>query len=166
MRFGVLILGWLFAVCLVASVPAQTLPDAPSAVRLASVESQSRPDVFAVPLGPHPMFATYVEPPADRPVRKTLDRNFALLGALTFGLTIVDVEMTQHCLHAGTCVELNPTLPHSHLGMYAANTPVNLAVMYWSYRRKAAGKRLWWMPPLVDIAAHAVGIGSNLRFLR
>lgn len=156
---------WLL-VCVAANAAGQALPDAPSAVQLASADVEPGADAFALPLRPSPVISTYVQGSVDQPRRKTMDRNFILLGALTFGLTALDVEMTQHCLHAGTCVELNPTLPHSRIGMYAANTPVNLAVMYWSYKRKAAGKRAWWVAPLVDIGAHAVGIGSNIRFLR
>lgn len=104
--------------------------------------------------------------PSEQPKRKVADANFLLLGTLTFALTAADVELTQHCLHEKTCVELNPTLPHSRWGMYAVNTPVNFAVMYLSYRRKAAGKRDWWIAPIVDIGAHSIGIGSNIRFAR
>lgn len=99
------------------------------------------------------------------PKVKVMDKKFIALGVLTFGLTAMDVEFTQYCLHRHTCVELNPTLPTSHWGMYAVNTPVNMAVMYFSYRRRAAGKWGWWVAPAVDIGAHAVGIGSNVRFL-
>jgi hypothetical protein len=103
--------------------------------------------------------------PASKPApRKIVDAKYLLLGALVLGLTTADVEMTQHCLHAGTCYEMNPTLPHSRLGMYAVNTATNAAVMYFAYRRRKAGKWGWWVAPVVDIGAHGVGVGSNLRF--
>lgn len=159
-----ILLSLLVTVCLVISAAGQSLPDAPSTLRLPASPSTELEGsslwTQSVPLTSKAVLAEA------EPTRKVMDRNFILLGALTFGLTAMDVEMTQHCLHEKTCVELNPTLPHSRLGMYAANTPVNLAVMYWSYKRKAAGKKAWWVAPLVDIGAHAVGIGSNIRFLR
>jgi hypothetical protein len=103
------------------------------------------------------------QPPLRRP--RTVDKKFVTLGALVFGLTVMDMELTQYCLHRHTCVELDPALPQSHFGMYATSTPVNLAVMYFAYRLRAARKKAWWVAPLVDIGSHATGVGSNVRFL-
>jgi hypothetical protein len=108
--------------------------------------------------------------PAVAPLRtanppKVVDRTFLVLGGLVFGLTAMDMEFTQYCLHRHTCVELDPALPHSHLGMYAVNTPVNLAAMYYAYRRRATGKWGWWLAPAVAIGSHVGGLGSNIRFL-
>jgi hypothetical protein len=96
---------------------------------------------------------------------KVIDSKFAALGALVFALTAADVELTQHCLHAKTCYEMNPTLPNSRWGQYAVNTATNLGVMYFSYRRKKSEKWGWWVAPVVDIGAHTFGVGTNLRFV-
>lgn len=159
MRILVLILALL--VCLGVSAAAGDLPDSPGAVRNLQLLA-SRNWAFPIPAVQPPPAAAMLASP--EPSRKVMDRNFLLLGALTFGLTAADIELTQHCLEAKTCVELNPTLPHSRWGMYAVNTPVNLAVMYFAYRRKASGKRGWWIAPLIDTGIHGVGIGSNVRF--
>jgi hypothetical protein len=158
MRFPLLIVALL--VCLGASAVAGELPDSPRTAQdlqgLASINWS-----FPIPVVQPPASAMLASPGTGR---KVIDRNFLLLGALTFGLTAADIELTQHCLGAKTCVELNPTLPHSRWGMYAVNTPVNLAVMYFACRRKASGKRGWWIAPLIDTGIHGVGIGSNVRF--
>jgi hypothetical protein len=99
------------------------------------------------------------------PTRKMMDAKFMTLGTLVFATTAFDMELTQHCLQRGTCHELNPTLPTSHWGMYATNTPVNAAVMYLAYKRRQGGHRDWWIWPMVDTGIHIVGMGSNLRFL-
>jgi hypothetical protein len=161
---SIFIVGLVLMVCLVAPGWAESLPDAPGSLRGTFTDSALVVDSAPLLIKPAAPGSGFAVVAADRPAPRVMDRNFIILGALVFGLTAVDVEMTQHCLHAKTCVELNPTLPHSRLGMYAANTPVNLAVMYFSYRRKGAHKRGWWIAPLVDVGAHAVGIGSNLRF--
>jgi hypothetical protein len=102
-------------------------------------------------------------PPPSRP--KVIDRKFIALSALILGLTAMDIEMTQSCMRSGVCVELNPTLPHSRAGMYAVNSATNLGVIYLAFRRRDHGKKDWWIAPLIDIGAHAGGIGSNIRFL-
>lgn len=104
-----------------------------------------------------------IEPPA--PKRRVFDKKFALLAGLAAGLTIADFEMTQRCLHRHTCVEADPLMPTSHAGMYATNIPLNAALFWWSYRRKEDGKRLWWLAPLMIVGSHAVGVGTNLRFI-
>ncbi|HYH00020.1 MAG TPA: hypothetical protein VD837_12870 [Terriglobales bacterium] len=168
-------------VCLAVPTWAGSLPDAPSftaassqipnAMDVAKDEAQNvltiqpPPEVVAArqALKSIPSAVEFGVKPGE-PKRKVMDRNFLLLAGLTFALTTADIELTQHCLKAKTCVELNPTLPLSRWGMYAVNTPVNLAVLYLSYRRKAAGKGDWWIAPVVDIGIHGVGIGSNVRF--
>ncbi|MFB3814275.1 MAG: hypothetical protein ACE14L_09190 [Terriglobales bacterium] len=153
------------------AAPAQTavinaeLPNAPGFVR---DEALAAPDLSAfmavrAPLPGLPVSPLIAEPLP--PKRKLVDKKFIALGILVFGLTALDVEMTQHCLKRRLCEELNPTLPRSHFGMYAVNTPVNAAVMYFSYRRRRSGKWGWWLAPVVDIGAHAAGVGSNVRWV-
>jgi hypothetical protein len=106
----------------------------------------------------HPSYLRPIEPSKDKS-SAVVDAKFVTMSALAMGLTIVDIEMTQHCLGNGTCQELNPLMPHSRAGMYAVNIPVNAAAMYLSYRLKAAGHKSWWIAPLAISGAHAVGAG-------
>ncbi len=160
----------LAAVCFVSlAVHAQELPDAPQPVTfiLRAADAPTIPDLSAVPAAtvpvtlPAPALLVTVTPPKP----KVIDNKFIVLNAMHFALTVADVELTQRCMHAGTCRELNPTLPHSRLGMYAVNTATNVAVTYFSYRRKKSGKWGWWLAPAIDVGAHAVGVGSNFRFV-
>jgi len=91
--------------------------------------------------------------------KRVVDAKFIGMSALTMGLTIADIESTQHCMANGTCKELNPLMPHSRAGMYAVNIPINAAAMYLSYRLKASGHKTWWIAPLVVSGAHGVGFG-------
>jgi hypothetical protein len=93
---------------------------------------------------------------------QVLDKKFVFASALVMGLTISDLERTQHCLHRGTCIEMNPMLPHSRAGMYAVNIPINAATMWLGYRMKAQGRRTWWIAPALVAAGH--GIGTAFRF--
>ena len=161
---------WLSAVLvflLSLTAVAGELPNAPSSV-------QPRPDTAA---GPHdsssvPAFGAaefIAEPIAAVPAplrrKRVFDKKFAVLAGLAAGLTIADFEMTQHCLQRRTCVEGNPLMPTSRAGMYATNIPLNAALFWWSYRRKQDGKRLWWLAPLMVVGSHAVGVGTNVRFI-
>ena len=141
-----------------------SIPDSPGAVRAkAGIAADSVATSFDIAefraLHAPAMFAVAIA----KPKRKVLDKKFLLLAGLGTGLTILDYELTQRCLAAQSCVEADPLLPHSRAGMYATNIPLNLALFWWSYRRKADGKRLWWMPSLAVAVSHAVGVGSNLR---
>lgn len=98
---------------------------------------------------------------AEKPPR-VVDKKFVALSATLMTLTIWDLERTQHCLARGTCVEMNPMLPHSRAGMYAVNIPINAGTMYLAYKMKAAGWKTWWVAPALNIAGHAVGTG--IRF--
>ncbi len=136
-------------------------PDAPSYIQ-ASMGLASTP-FHRIALNALPILARpVVAPPAAK--RKVLDKKYWLLAAFAVAVTVTDVELTQRCLNHRTCVELNPTLPRSRPGMYLANVPVTGALFYWSYRRKARGQRLWWLPMLIDAGPHAGGSIDNLRF--
>ena len=158
----------LFA-CSISAMAAE-LPDAPSSGRL-----QPASAVVAVPhdssiltaVDPAEWAMPVVALPIEtKPERKVFDKKFALLTGLGTALTIADYEMTQRCLAARTCVETDPLLPLSRAGMYATNMPLNAALFYWGYKRKAAGKRLWWLPPLFVVGSHAVGVITNIRVLK
>lgn len=156
------------------SAAAAELPDAPSTGRVvpASVVTSGPrdPSILTTPDPAEWSLPTPALEPveATAPARKAkvFDRKFALLSGLGTALTVVDYEMTQHCLAARTCVETDPLLPHSRAGMYGTNLPLNAALFYWGYKRKAAGKKLWWLPPLFVVGSHAVGVITNVRVLR
>ncbi len=162
----------LFACALPAL--AGELPDAPSSGRVQPVSAVApaprEPSIVTASDSAEWAPATPVLMPVEAtvPAKKTkvFDRKFGLLAALGTALTVADYEMTQHCLAARTCVETDPLLPHSRAGMYATNMPLNAALFYWAYQRKAAGKRLWWLPPLFVIGSHAAGVITNVRVLR
>jgi hypothetical protein len=158
------------ATCAFAQI-ASHLPNAPSMVTAdlgaATPEppNVSREMAAMTPLPPFTPAVLNLAQPAPRPKVNATDKRFVALGAAVFGLTAMDLEFTQYCLHAGTCRELNPLLPHSRLGMYAVNVPINVAVMYFAHHRHAAAKADWWVAPAADIGSHMIGVGSNIRFL-
>jgi len=163
-----------FLFCVAVLLSAGELPDAPGRDRpvpRTAVASPSAADEstaltldLAQPVMPaRPVIS--ITNPADKPAKKVFDKKFAFLAVLATGLTVADYEMTQRCLARHSCVEADPLLPHSRAGMYATNIPLNAALFYWAYRRKAGGKRLWWLPPMAIIASHAVGVQSNLKFV-
>jgi hypothetical protein len=123
-------------------------PVPPSRLSGASV----KPTAYMVP------YLRPVETPKPKRSR-VMDTKFVAMSALAMGLTIADIESTQHCLGNGTCRELNPLIPHTRAGMYAVNVPINALAMYVSYRLKASGHRTWWIAPLAISGAHGVGAG-------
>lgn len=112
---------------------------------------------------PAPVLLSHTEAPAEfritdaPPSQRIADKKFAAVSVLVMGLTISDLEKTQHCLAHGTCVEMNPMLPTSRAGMYAVNVPMNAATMYLAYRLKASGHKTWWIAPAIVTAGHLLG---------
>jgi hypothetical protein len=88
---------------------------------------------------------------------RVVDTPFVAMSVAVMGLTIADIESTQHCLSNHTCTELNPMLPLSRAGMYAVNIPINAGAMYLAYRLKGSGHRSWWIAPAAVAAGHGVG---------
>ncbi len=160
---------WLaaMAVLLFAIVSAAgELPNAPSSEPSAALTETPLLRVTAPPafdLAEWVAQPVAIEAPA-KP-KKVFDKKFAALSFLAAGLTVADFEMTQRCLARHTCVEADPLMPSSRAGMYATNMPLNAALFWWSYRRKAEGKRLWWVAPLVIIGSHAAGVATNVPFI-
>ncbi|MGH9523252.1 MAG: hypothetical protein ACRD3E_12055 [Terriglobales bacterium] len=140
-------------------------PDAPSATRAAALHSEAAlnnlPDVgIDLREWTAAMVATRPEQ------KKVVDKKFLFLTGVASALTVADFELTQSCMARHACVESDPLMPSSRAGMYASSAPVNAALFYWSYRRKAEGKKLWWLPIVAVAASHAVGVGTNIRFLK
>jgi hypothetical protein len=97
--------------------------------------------------------------------RKVVDASFLLMVGAGTALTVIDYEMTLSCLSRRVCREANPILPTTRSGMYVSNLPLNAALYYWSYRRRASGKKHWWVAPMVIIGSHAIGVASNVPFV-
>lgn len=149
-RFGArrLVCIFVFVVALAATGQSQ---------QLASDAASSEP-LLALRLQPAPAFRV-TEPTKPKPV---VDRKFVVFSAVVMGLTIADLERTQHCLGNRTCVEMNPMLPHTRVGMYAVNVPINAMTMYLAYRMKSAQRKTWWILPSLVAAGH--GVGASARF--
>ena len=159
----------LAAALLLASIGfAAEHPDAPSATRANALRNSSV--LNTAPASSFDLYEWTMVSPVIAPSiverKKVVDKKFLILTGIATGLTVMDFEMTQHCLGKRTCVESDPLMPTSRAGMYASSAPVNAALYYWSYRMKAKGKRLWWVPTVAAIASHAVGVGTNIRFLK
>jgi len=145
-----------------AAETAPVSPPAPDLLALASA-LPLRPVPYHSAMAVQPVLPAVVAAPQPRPGR-VFDKKFAFLAALSTALTVADYEMTANCLARHACAEADPLLPHTRAGMYATNIPLNGVLFYWSYRRKATGKKLWWMPPAAIIGSHLAGVASNLRF--
>ena len=108
----------------------------------------------------------------DKPAPRTADRNFWALTAATGAATVLDVELTQHCLHTELgCRERNPIFgpQPSRARMYGVVAGENFACAYLAYRLKKSQhrrlRRLWWVPQTVAIAGHGKGFAVTLRLM-
>jgi hypothetical protein len=161
-------MGKSLAVCAMLLVAAMAFatdpPDAPSATRAKDLRNSAA--LSTSPASTFDIDEFAVIAPVTAPDKKVVDKKFLALTGVATVLTVMDFEMTQHCLGNHTCAESDPLMPTSRAGMYASSAPVNAALYYWSYRWKKQGKRLWWVPTAAAIASHAVGVGTNIRFLK
>lgn len=97
---------------------------------------------------------------------KTADRNFWLLTGVSVGLTVADIELTQHCIHKGMCHEGNPLVPTtSRAKLYPLQFGLTAAQSYLAYRLKKKGAKGWWLPQFSLSASHGVGVAFGLRFV-
>ncbi|KKM05255.1 hypothetical protein LCGC14_1755970 [marine sediment metagenome] len=94
-----------------------------------------------------------------------LASGFWLLTGTTVATTIADVELTQHCIQAGTCREGNPLVPSDRKKVYAIQIPLTIGVSYLGHRLHQRGHKYWWVPQAALITGHGVGIGFGLRFV-
>jgi hypothetical protein len=123
-----------------------------------SATTPERKIVLTVSAAAPPYEPAYQRTIRQEPKKRVVDAKFVAMSALVMGLTIGDLERTQHCLSQHTCVEMNPMLPTSRTGMYAVNIPINAGAMYLAYRLKAGGRRTWWIAPVTIAASHGVGV--------
>ncbi len=113
-------------------------------------------------------FSPIEDSPTLRPIEDspTLDRKFWMMTAVSVGMTIADVELTQRCIRNGTCHEGNPLLPGtSRSKMYAVQFGLVTAESLFSYLLKKKGLRNWWMPQFSLAASHGVGVAFGMRFV-
>jgi len=94
-----------------------------------------------------------------------LASGFWLLTATTIVTTVADIELTQHCIHAGTCREGNLLVPTDRKKVYAIQLPLAIGISYLGYRWHKDDFKYWWVPQAAVIAGHGVGIGMGLRFV-
>jgi len=104
---------------------------------------------------------TPITPRSPRRVEHTVDKKFVMLFGLTTALMVTDIELTQHCLQAGTCHESNflyGTNP-TRTRMYGINVPVLSAQMVLSawMKRRHPERNNWLMLPIANSVAHGVG---------
>ncbi len=155
----------LCAVLLVATAAFATdPPDAPSASRANALRNSAALETS--PASEFRIEEFAVIAPVMAPEKKVVDKKFLAVTGIATALTVMDFEMTQHCLGNHTCRESDPLMPTSRAGMYASSAPVNAALYYWSYKLKQRGKSYWWVPTAAAIASHAIGVGTNIRFLK
>ena len=96
--------------------------------------------------------------------QRVIDKKFIAVngGYLVAGL--LDTEMTQDCIRAGTCVEGNPLAPKSQMGQIGLVLGLTTLNTSLSYYLKAHGSRWWWVLPTVGIGVHAQGVYSGARY--
>lgn len=90
---------------------------------------------------------------------------FWLLTGTTVATTVADIELTQHCIRAGTCREGNPLLPSDRKKVYAIQLPLAIGISYIGHRWRKDNFKYWWIPQAALISAHGTGIGFGLRFV-
>ena len=98
---------------------------------------------------------------------KVWDKQFTAYTAALWVATVIDVESTQSALNSCTgCQELNPIFGDdpSRARMYAVAVPVNVGMMWLSYRWKKQGKKWWMLPMIAPTAGHGIAAGFNFRF--
>jgi hypothetical protein len=94
--------------------------------------------------------------------RRPIFANYLLLNGLHFGMAMLDVEMTQHCVADHHCREGNPLMPSSLAGQLGINLSLVGYGSFMSYRLKKHDSHFWWIVPVAGIAAHGAGVATGL----
>jgi hypothetical protein len=144
------------------------------AIELASLNSPAMPNLLLAaaayptpsfmpePLAPAPVITIMPAPGKPKVADRTVDKKFLLLFGVATALTVTDIELTQHCLHARTCSEANtfyyganPTRAR----MYGVNVPILSAQMISSawFKRRHPERKQWMISPLADSVSHGFG---------
>lgn len=101
---------------------------------------------------------------------KTADKTFWTVSSALIGSSIYDIESTYFVLDKceKKCREANPIArPFIERGRpwaYAFQGSINAGLLYYSYRLKEDGNKLWYIPPLIVTAGHVAGGTWNIQF--
>lgn len=109
--------------------------------------------------------------------REVMTKTFWIITAINLGTSILAIEGTQHCLHAGTCRELNPLLGSSRKQAYPVKMVLGVGapmlVDYSWRKRDQEDRRLGiqhsnWrtvlrvgVPMMVNVADGATALAHN-----
>lgn len=125
--------------------PSATTPDAPSASPTPSpaVKNQSHygapPAAVGGPLG------------VDRTVA---DRNYILFTGAMFGASIMNAELTLHCLSKQAACNDVPHALQSRAALYGIGIPADLAISYLTYYMKKKHSHIWYAPSALVTGAN------------
>ncbi len=131
------------------------LPDAPSAAKPdtstsdASAAAPARKESSGAPAA-----ATSGSLGVDRTVA---DRNYLAVTGGMFGASIINAELTVHCLNVHPSCNDVPTSLHSRAALYGIGIPADIGVAYLTYIMKKRHSRIWYVPA-------ALVTGANLFF--
>jgi hypothetical protein len=130
------------------------LPDAPSTTKPDTSTADPTPAPPPVAKREHGAAPAAMGGPL-APDRSVADRNYLLLTAGMFGASVLNAEMTLHCLKQHVdCNDVPPSL-HSRTALYGIGIPADLGVAYLTYFMKKKHSSIWYVPA-------AIVTGGNL----
>ncbi len=91
------------------------------------------------------------------PVKKPFPWGPTIRATLHLTAASMDVEGTQLCLKAGTCVEANPLMPTKAWQAWTLSLGIAGASTIYDFKCTAAGNRWCWIPSGEGIIEHTVG---------
>ncbi|HEV8046180.1 MAG TPA: hypothetical protein VGP35_00515 [Terriglobales bacterium] len=123
----------------------EALPDAPDA---------TTPDVPSASPTPSPAVKNqshYGAPPAavGGPLgvdRTVADRNYLLFTGAMFGSSVMNAELTLHCLTKQVSCNDVPHALQSRAALYGIGIPADLAISYLTYYMKKKHSHIWYAP--------------------
>lgn len=92
---------------------------------------------------------------------RVFNSKFVLINGLHLGMAAFDVGMTQHCIANHHCREGNPLMPSSLAGQLGVDSALVGYGTFISYRLKKQDSKIWWLSPVVGIAAHTAGVATG-----
>lgn len=95
-------------------------------------------------------------------VDRVFDKKYLILFGITAALTITDIELTQHCMQAGTCHEANSFLYGTNptrARMYGINIPLlgGQAIFSAWLKQRHPERNAWMISPVADSVGHGIG---------
>ena len=128
------------------------LPDAPSAAKADASTPDPAPSP-AVKRESHGAAPAAMGGPLG-PDRSVADRNYLILTGAMFGASVLNAEMTMHCLEQKTCAYVPPSL-RSRAALYGIGIPADFGVAYLTYYMKKKHSPIWFVPSAFVTAANA-----------